>query len=120
MEDLLVKVLFVIDRSVHKKLSNLKYLIDKNRIEFNQLKFEKQQLQSQVMDLYCKEDSEASISEQIGFIFRVVENDVNQESLLDFDINKVIDKTNPSINVKQSNFIFEIRFYRFGEFKFIF
>ena len=99
MEDLLVKVLLVIDRSIHKKLSNLKFLIDKNRIEFNQVKYEKQILQSQVMDLYCKEDSEASISDQIGFIFRVVENDVNQESIFDLDINRVIDKTNPSFNV---------------------
>jgi hypothetical protein len=100
MEDLLVKVLLVIDRSIHKKLHNLKCLIDKNRVEFNQLKYEKQQLQSQVMDLYCKEDSEASISDQIGFIFRVVENDMTQESIFDLDINKVIDKTNPSFNVR--------------------
>lgn len=99
MEDLLVKVLLVIDRSIHKKLQNLRFLIDKNNIEFKQLKYEKQQLQSQVMDLYCKEDSEASISDQIGFIFRVVENDMNQESMFDFDMNKVIDKTNPSFNV---------------------
>lgn len=99
MEDLLVKVLMVIDRNMEKKLNKLRLLIEKNRLQFDQLKFDKQQLQTRVMDLYCKEDSEVSISEQIGFIFRVAENNAHQESLLDLDLNRLMDKTSPSFNV---------------------
>lgn len=99
MEDLLVKVLFVIDRSMNKKLMRLKLLMDQNVLDFEEVKSQKLVLQNKIMDMYCMEDSEASISDQIGFMFRVVENDVKNQSLLDFDINKVIDKTNSSFNV---------------------
>lgn len=99
MEDLLVKVLLVIERSMSKKLIKLKMLMEKNKMNFEEVKLEKQELQNKIMDLYCVEDSEASISDQIGFMFRVVEKDVKDQSLLDFDINKVIDKTNSSFNV---------------------
>ena len=99
MEDLLIKVLNVIDRSMNKKLMNLKLKMEKNRFEFQQLKLEKQDLQNKVMDLYCLEDSNLSLTDQIGFMFRVAENDVKNQSMIDFDINKVIDKTNSSFNV---------------------
>ena len=101
MEDLLVKVLVVIERSMSQKLMKLKLQIDKNKMNFEEVKFQKQELQNKIMDLYCVEDSEASISDQIGFMFRVVENDVKNKSLLDFDINRVIDKTNSSFNVSE-------------------
>lgn len=105
MEDLLVKVLLVIDRNMNKKMIKLKLLMEKNRINFEEVKREKQELQNRIMDFYCVDDSDASISDQIGFMFRVVENDVKNQSLLDFDINKVIDKTNSSFNVALFEFL---------------
>ena len=51
------------------------------------------------MNIYCQENSETSLSEQIGFMFKIIDNDNQNKSLLNFDISRVESSMNRSLNV---------------------
>jgi hypothetical protein len=48
------------------------------------------EVQDQILELYNSQDEEITTSDQIGLMFRMVENDPQLESFENFDISKII------------------------------
>lgn len=99
MEDLLVKVLYVIEHNLNKKLNRLESLIAKNNSEFKEALRRKDVLQGQIMNQYCLQNSNKSLSDQIGFMFKIIERDGPNRSLLNFEISKVSSGSSFSLDV---------------------
>lgn len=90
MEQFLLRVFSVIDRTFSRRLEKLEVRIRRNRAEFDEVSQMNQELQEKAFDLYNLQEEEASASDQIGFMFRMAENDPQLDSLDNFDISKVI------------------------------
>ena len=92
MEKFLLNIFAIIDKSLTKKLRKLESKIKKNRREFNIVKEMNNQLQDEIFEIYNMQDDEPTASEQIGFMFRMVQKDAVFESFENFDISKVINE----------------------------
>lgn len=90
MEQFLLRVFNVIDRTFSRRLDKLEKKIKRNRNNFEEVKRLNHDLQERAFELYNMQEEEASASDQIGFMFRMAENDPQFESLDNFDISKVI------------------------------
>jgi poly-gamma-glutamate capsule biosynthesis protein CapA/YwtB (metallophosphatase superfamily) len=99
MELVLIKVFNVIDQNYRKKITNLECLITKNKRNFEALKEEKDKIQNELMELYESQEKDLSISDQIGIIFRMAENNIEDSSISEINITKVLDKTKSFLNV---------------------
>ena len=99
MEDLLIKVLFVIEHNMNNKLKRIDQLIKKNKYQFNEILNQKDILQGKIMKYYCLETSEIPLSQQISFMFKILQKDVDTESQFNFEISKTINNSNLSLNV---------------------
>ena len=111
MEDLLIKVLFVIEHNMNNKLKRIDQLIKKNKYQFNEILNQKDILQGKIMKYYCLETSEIPLSQQISFMFKILQKDVDTESQFNFEISKTINNSNLSLNVFFLFFItFDLRF----------
>lgn len=93
MEELLVKVLLVIERNMDKKLRKLEALVRKNREDFRSVLSQKDALQGRIMKLYCLEDSEASLAKQISFMFKMVGQDLGDAAPFHFDVSREDSRT---------------------------
>lgn len=95
MERFLINILAIIDKSMSQKLSRLERRIKANRYEFDRLVDRNKEVQNKILELYNTENEDVSTSDQIGLMFRMVENDPQLESFENFDISKIIseDKT---------------------------
>lgn len=94
MEELLVKVLKIIDLNLRRKLTNLESKITQNRRNFESLKSQKERIQKELMRILELNKSEPSLSEQIGNLFELAEENIRDRSLSGVDISRVIEKTN--------------------------
>jgi hypothetical protein len=104
MEDLMIKVLFVIEHNLNKKLQRVEDLIKKNNKNFSILLNEKDALQGRIMNQYCLQNSNKSLSDQIGFMFKIIERDVQTKSLLNFEISKVSGSSGFSLEVRMKTY----------------
>lgn len=99
MEDLLVKVFIVIDKSLSKNLQEIRDLIQKNNSSFETLKADKMRLQQNVMDLYCSHTTNISLGDQISFLFKMAKTEISSDSVHKLDITRVIDQTHSALSV---------------------
>ena len=90
MERFIITILNVIDKSMTKKLKRLESRIKRNRNEFDKVIEMNKEIQDKILDLYNSQDEEITTSDQIGLMFRMVENDPQLESFENFDISKII------------------------------
>ena len=90
MEKFIINILSIIDKSMTNKLNRLESRIKRNRKEFNKLIEQNKDLQDRILELYNSQDEEITTSDQIGLMFRMVENDPQLESFENFDISKII------------------------------
>lgn len=90
MERFIINILGIIDKSMTTKLSRLESRIKRNRKSFNQVLEMNKELRNKILDLYNLQDEEISTSDQIGLMFRMVENDPQLKSFENFDISKII------------------------------
>jgi hypothetical protein len=95
MERFIINILGIIDKSMSQKLSRLERRIKANRYEFDKVAEKNKELQAKILEFYNQENEDVSTSDQIGLMFRMVENDPQLESFENFDISKIIseDKT---------------------------
>ena len=92
MENFLIGIFSVMDKSLTNKLSRLEIKMRTNRKNFEKVKEMSKELQEKIFDIYSSNDEELTTSEQIGFMFRMVEKDPHFESFENFDISKVINE----------------------------
>lgn len=90
MENFFLSILQVLDRKLSKQLSNVEKLIKKNRNEFDDLVKQTQIIRNQVIDYNESENEESSATEQIEFMFKVMQKDPQFTSFKDFDVSKIM------------------------------
>ena len=90
MERFIINILHIIDKSMTKKIARLESRIKRNRQEFDKVLELNKEIQDQILELYNSQDEEITTSDQIGLMFRMVENDPQLESFENFDISKII------------------------------
>lgn len=90
MERFLINILAIIDKSMTNKLTRLESRIKRNRRNFEKVLEMNKDLRNKILELYNQQDEEISTSDQIGLMFRMVENDPQLKSFENFDISKII------------------------------
>lgn len=88
MEDLLVKILFVIEHNMNRKLEKLEILMKKNKRDFRAVLEQKDILQGKIMKFYCLDNSDTSLTKQISFMFRIIQQDYEDKSPFHFDVSR--------------------------------
>lgn len=90
MENFFLSILQVLDRKLSKQLSKVEKLIKKNNNEFDELLKDTQMIRNKVIEYNESENEELSASEQIEFMFKVINKDPQFNSLKEFDVSKIM------------------------------